>query len=383
MPHRHYAASQIPNLKNKKKILVYLFGSLGDSIVAIPALRAVRRHFQEAEIVLLQNFQTGNIVKASQVIPDELVDRYLSYNSHLGKIAKLSNFYRLWHMLRGEQFDAAVYLVISERTKKAVRRDRLFFRSCGIQQLYGFHAFSIEELYPVDADRHPAVTEQEAVRKLRRIAIDGVEFQPNRDLQLPLIKFSPPELGKIDEWLEPRRKRPFCPLIAIAPGTKGKANAWPLENFIRLGSLLMVEGNYEIIVVGGNAEREMGEQLTSAWNGGINSAGAFSIRESGALISKCHVHIGLDTGTTHLAAAAGTRCFVIFGERANPGHWYPLGNGHAVVYHPVECAGCRLQECPIPDHPCMTGISLESVWRNLRTFLNNSDSDSPVNIISV
>ena len=97
---------------NLQKVLVYLFGSLGDSIVAIPALRAVRRHFPDAEIVLLQNFASGNIVLASQVIPPNLVGRYLSYNSTAGRIEKAGGFYRLWSELRRERFDAAVYLVI-------------------------------------------------------------------------------------------------------------------------------------------------------------------------------------------------------------------------------------------------------------------------------
>ena len=92
--------------------MAYLFGSLGDSIVAIPALRAVRRRFPDAEIVLLQNFTAGNLVQASEVIPETLVDRHLSYNSGLGRIAGMANFFAVWLKLRGERFDAAVYLVI-------------------------------------------------------------------------------------------------------------------------------------------------------------------------------------------------------------------------------------------------------------------------------
>lgn len=372
-------------MKHNQKTLVYLFGSLGDSIVAIPALRAVRRHFPESEIVLLQNFQAGNIVKASQVISDDLVDRYLSYNSRLGRIWKLSNFYRLWRALRRERFDSAVYLVISERPAKAVLRDRLFFRSCGISKLFGFHPFSDKELYPIDADGRPAITEHEAVRKLRRLAVDGIEFSPEEDLRMPLLSFSESELEEIDQWLESRIQKPSRPLIALAPGCKTQANAWPLENFIQLGCRLMADENCEIIVVGGNAEREMGDQMIAAWGGGINSAGAFSVRESGALLSKCDFYIGLDTGTTHLAAVAGTRCFAIYGERNNPGHWFPLGSGHSVLFHSVQCAGCRLQDCPLPDHPCMNGISLESVWQNLKEFLdeNCSSENSKVQVISV
>lgn len=370
-------------LKQKQKILVYLFGSLGDSLVAIPALRALRRHYPNAEIVLLQNFLTQDIVKASQVIPDELVDRYLSYESGLGKFAKLLNFYRVWRVIRRERFDAAAYAVLSERPKKAVRRDRYFFRLCGISKLYGFHTFSDNELYPVDADGHPAMTKHEAVRKLRRLAADGIEISLEKDTQTPLLSFSPSELDQINQWLKQKRQKSDVPLIALAPGCKAPANAWPLENFIRLGNQLLESEGCEIIVVGGTAEYEIGKKMIAAWGEGINAAGAFSVRESGALLSTCSFHIGLDTGTTHLAAAAGTKCFVIFGERSNPGLWYPLGRGHTVLFHPVKCAGCRFQNCPLLDHPCMTGISFDSVWGNLKEFLDQDNENLPLRVISV
>jgi len=62
------------------------------------------------------------------------------------------------------------------------------------------------------------------------------------------------------------------------------------------------------------------------------------VRESGALLSLCDFHVGLDTGTTHLAAVVGTPCFALFHERDNPGQWFPSGSGHTIIHHPVECA---------------------------------------------
>ncbi|MEO7674874.1 MAG: glycosyltransferase family 9 protein, partial [Pyrinomonadaceae bacterium] len=223
----------------------------------------------------------------------------------------------------------------------------------------------------------------EAVRKLRRLEKDGIPFLPDEDLLMPMMTFAPAEIKKTVEWLASRRKDADASLIALAPGCKTSANAWPVESFIEIGSRLMAAKKCEIIVVGGEAEREMGDRMVERWGSGINSAGDFSVRESGALLSRCDIYIGLDTGTTHLAAVAGTRCFAIYGERNNPGHWFPLGNGHAVLFHPVKCAGCRLQDCPIPDHPCMTGITIDAVWHNLQEFLKRNPADSETRIISV
>ena len=372
--------------KKKEKILVYLFGSLGDTLVAIPALRAVRRNFPDCELSLLQNTQSGSIVTAAQVIPEELVDNYLSYKSYSVGFSKVFDYYRLRRELKKQKFRAVIYLVISERPASSVFRDKLFFRSCGISHLYGFHAFSEKEIYPLDSNQRPALTDNEAVRKLKRLKIDGINISREKDLQIPLLKFSENEISETRKWLAVRRRKPKSRLIAIAPGCKTEANMWSLENFIQIGNRLIADENCEIIVIGGKAEQSDGEKMISRWGEGLNAAGVLTVRQSGTLLSLCNFLIGLDTGTTHLAAAVGTRCLAIYGERNNPGHWYPLGCGHTLIYHPVKCAGCRLFVCPLPNHPCMKGITVDSVWRSWKQISISEKVEvdsSPIKTIKV
>lgn len=374
-----------PKITKKTKVLVYLFGSLGDTIVAIPALRAVRRNFPDAELIVLHDTQSAGIVRASQVIPDNLCDGYLSYENQTGKINKVSAFYRLWRKLRKERFEAVVYLVISERPARSVSRDKFFFRACGIRRLIGFHSFALGELYPVDIDGHPAMTTHEALRKLMRLKLDGIETAPE-DLRFPLLDFSQEEIQKIKNWLAARRKKNASRLIAIAPGCKSPANLWSLENFIELGRKLIEAENCELIVIGGKVEGKLGDQLIEAWGEGINAAGQFSVLDSGALLSLCDFYVGLNTGTTHLAAAVKTPCLGIYGEHNNPGQWYPYGDSHTVVYHPVKCAGCRVFVCPLENHPCMKGISVENVWQNLQKMIRRGESggqQSEIEVVSV
>ncbi|MDQ2745926.1 MAG: glycosyltransferase family 9 protein [Acidobacteriota bacterium] len=366
---KKHASQPPPHEPKVPKVLIYLFGSLGDTIVAIPALRAVRRHFRDAELTLLQNVpSSGNIVKASQVLSEDLVDGSLEYAGQPGRLNGLLDFYRLRREIRRGAFQTAVYLVISERPARSVARDKFFFRTCGITDFYGFHAFSQAELYPLDENGLPAMTDSEAVRKLKRLETDGIKSNA-ADFQNPWLTFSPAEIEKSKVWLADRRRQPNARLISIAPGCKTLANVWASENFIEIGQRLMALGGVELMVTGGRAEIEIAERMVAEWGAGIAAAGALSVRESGALLSLCDFHIGLDTGATHLAAAAGTRCFALYGERNNPGHWYPAGSGQTLVFHPVECAGCRLLACPLPDHPCMRGISVEAVWENLRKFM--------------
>lgn len=367
-----------PKNRVKKKILVYLFGSLGDNLVAIPTMRAVRRHFDDAEIVVLQNIQAAMPVRAEEVIPHELVDRYLTYTSDVHGFGKVLHLLGLWRQLRSEKFDAAVYAIISERPTSSVERDISFFRRCGIEELYGFHAFSPDELFPVDASGRATASPHEAERRLERIARDGIPAETD-DLATPLMFFSNDEIDEARDWLAGRRQKPEAKLIALAPGCKTKANQWPEDRFAELGHRLETDGNFEIVIVGGKTEREMSERLGF----GINAAGKFSVRQSGALLSLCDAYIGLDTGTTHLAAAVGTPCFSIYGERNNQGQWFPLGDSHLTLFHRVACAGCRHEICPLADHPCIRGIEVDKVWLYLQEFLATLRTKKPSRIIEV
>lgn len=373
-----------PSSPKKPKILLYLIGSLGDTLVAIPALRAVRRHFRDAELILLQNVHSGGIVQASQVLPEELIDGYLNYAGGTEKFGQASRFYNLWRELRRQKFQAAVYLVISERAARSVRRDRLFFRAAGIRQFFGFHSFSKEELYPRDAEGRPALTSSEAARKIKRLERDAVESLPE-DFSTPFLTFSAREIEEIKNRLNLSADKNSTRLISIAPGCKTPANAWSVDNFIEIGRRLLASENCELVVIGGKAEQAVGEKMIAAWGAGINTAGALSVRESGAMLSLCDFHIGLDTGTTHLAAVVGTSCFALFHGRDNPGHWFPMGGRHTILYHPVACAGCRHPVCPIPNHPCMQEITVEAVWNNLREFMKNlsKDATAPTSVIAV
>ena len=334
---------------------------------------------------MLQNFASGAVALASEVIPEGLVDRYLSYKTGIGRIGKLTEFYQLHRQLRRERFDAAAYLIMSERPEKHVLRDRLFFRSSGIKKLFGFHAIPAGELYPFETDGRPARSEHEAVFKLNRLGRDGVDWDAGVELGTPMIDPRPAELKDVDAWLAERRERPNVPLISIGPGCKQEVNAWALENFESLGEKILAELPCELIVIGGPSESDLGQKLVAAWGAGINAAGAFSVRQSAALLSRCAFHVGLDTGTTHLAAAVGTRCFAIFGGRNNPGLWFPLGKGHTVVQHAVPCAPCRSLTCAVPGHPCMAGLTVDSVWESLREFVHEGATgrSSEVSVIAL
>ena len=156
------------------------------------------------------------------------------------------------------------------------------------------------------------------------------------------------------------------------------------RKFVEIGRRLLVEGNCELLVVGG-----LGGVRTWQRDGFDLGCSELTRPVYSQFKSQrtCYHYAtfmwGLITGTTHLAAAVGTRCFAIYGERNNPGLWIPNGRGHRIIYHEVECAGCRLFECPLQEHPCMKNISIEAVWNQLREFVQVDYGESDTSAIAV
>jgi heptosyltransferase III len=366
----------------RKKVLIYLLGSLGDTLVAIPALRAVRRHFEDADFFLLHNVQAEHIVNSAQVLPDGMIDGFIQYRKGESKLGSMLALFHLRRDIRRHGFTAVVNLVDSERPAASVRRDEFFFKTCGIPSRVGFSIFSREELYPTDERGWPALTDHEAVRKLRRLERAGVQTRSN-DLELPYLHIPDEAKAEAIRFLTTRGVDDWPNLVTIAPSCKQKSNQWTPARFVELARFLRGKG-FQLVVLGGPADRENAASIASS-TGAIDAAGALSVLQSATIMSLARFHIGLDTGPTHLASAVGARCFVIYGQRVNPGQWYPLGSGHMLTAHPVPCGGCRHEVCPVPGHPCVVEISTQDVLTNLERFLAEVDAPprSTVTVINV
>ena len=374
-----------------RKILVFLQGTIGDTVVAVPALRALRRHYgMGASISLLHETHRHLASTPKAVLAGlGLVDEFIDYPCEAALWAKASASLELALQLLHKGFDVVYYLIASERTARQIQRDNLFFRLCGIRQRHGFRGFDDERLRPLSASGQLGRVQQESVLLLSVIAAAGVDVAVESSLQPPL--FTLPESAKVEaeNWL---RQRPAGvvakTLIAIAPGAKKSACLWPLDRFAAVGKALVQNWGATLIVVGGPAERDAGIALNEAWNGGLNACGQLSVLGTAALLERCNLLVGLDTGTTHLAAAVGTPCVALYAAQDWPGRWEPIGNQHTVLRRSVICAGCRLKVCTTAGHPCMMGISVEEVLaaisNHIKTrFTPNSgqhrdESNSPV-----
>jgi ADP-heptose:LPS heptosyltransferase len=350
-----------------RKILIYCIGSLGDTIVTIPALRAVRKRYPDGRIYLLYDRQVDSRVTPEEVLAESgLVDEYFFYQAAKTLSEKIFIFTRLCRVLRGLDIQTVVYLAPSVRSVWQVHRDKFFLRVlCGIKNTVGFIVFSNNKRVPVDAEGRPTKLPHEASYRLQRLGIAETQPDVSEFFSVPLIKVQSKERMFVQNWLVQNRKYPNRPLIAICPGAKQSAKLWPIQRFEEIGKYLISLHKFELVILGAQNERRTGQNLVERWREGLNLAGILSIVQSAALLSQCSLAITLDSGPMHLAAAVGTKVFSIFAYRERPGLWDPLGKGHTVLRYEVPCACCHADRCPIAGHPCMERITAEDVKSRL------------------
>jgi ADP-heptose:LPS heptosyltransferase len=86
-------------------------------------------------------------------------------------------------------------------------------------------------------------------------------------------------------------------------------------------------------------------------------------------LQRCLAYVGNDAGTMHLAGMVGIPCVGLFSARDYPGQWEPYGEGHVILRHETECAGCMRTVCPY-DNRCLDLISVDEAERAVNSIVS-------------
>jgi lipopolysaccharide heptosyltransferase II len=157
--------------------------------------------------------------------------------------------------------------------------------------------------------------------------------------------------------------------IGLCPGAEyGPAKRWLPERFAEAVAKITAQSSAQWILLGTKRDAAIGEQIAAAIGDHCaNRIGQTTLEELIAELRRCSLLLTNDTGTMHLAALLGVPVVAIFGS-TEPRLTGPLGNGHVVLRHHVECSPCFLRECPI-DFRCMKAVSADEVARAVLSIL--------------
>jgi heptosyltransferase-3 len=341
------------NPYNVNRVLIYRLGSLGDTVVALPAIHLVVRAFPNARRLMLTNFPVHAKAPAASAILGEsgLVHGYINYPVGTRNVLELT---RLWWSIRRFHPEILVYLA-KPRGVKTVLRDERFFRVCGVKRVIGLPLGDCAINLQVSQN----LWESEAARLARNVSELGsinLNDRSSWDLRLTML-----EEARAKDALAATNGQP---VIACGPGTKMQAKDWGVGNWCALMTKLYERfSGYSLVLVGAKEDREMSDRVAAAWRGkSVNLCGEISPRETAAVLRGAKLFLGPDSGPMHFAANAGVPCVIAFAARTKPGIWFPQGNGHCVLYRQVDCSGCNLETCIEQRKKCLTSITVEEMF---------------------
>ena len=293
-----------------KNILVIHFGQLGDVVLALPAMRAIRERFPFANITALTGKVSGEIVRlsgfADQVIAVDRVE--LRDGPKLRSIAKIISLTR---DLRRRALDLVIDLHSLKETNILAWLTRATYRLLANRGNRSYHSLGNFEPPPPAEDRSMHLS-RTYMRVLTPLGLDN-------GADPVLIS---PQQGDVEFVRQHFLKETHGPLACFFPGAGNPSRQWPLVRFAQLASRLQSDG-YMPVVFLGPEEKEMRETVASSFPRGALIIDGLSIPQFIAVASEVDIFVTNDTGPMHLAALAGTPILLVIDSRA-PLTYLPL-----------------------------------------------------------
>lgn len=340
-----------------RRVLVRAPNWLGDAVLALPSIAAVRRRYPEAHLTVAGPAAVAAVFReTTDARPDHVIELPAKHRD----IVKV---------IRDGRFDLGVLMPNSFQSAWDLRR-------AGVPERWG---------YPTSG-RRMLLTKRAAPKKARELShhadyfralVAGLGFEVgNED---PKIATSLATRGKTDALLAQLKVPATATLIGLAPGAAyGEAKQWPPDRAAALAAKLVRGRDATCVVVGAVHDRPAARAIETWLRANapdavarvVDLTGKTSVSGLIGVTERCRAFVSNDSGAMHVAAAMGRPVVAIFGptdERSTR----PVGPRHTVLTANVFCRPCMLRDCPI-DHRCMKRIDVDRVFDAVSAAMTTS-----------
>jgi heptosyltransferase-2 len=316
-------------------ILIRATNWVGDAVMCLPALRAIRTRFPRAHVAILAKPAVADLYAR-----ESCADEVIRFTGTLRPVAR---------DLRSRNFDCAILLQNAFEAAWIAWLAR-------IPNRIGYDRDSRRLLLtrPVPVPQRGEIPRHERFYYLELLRRSGlIESLP----ESPMIRleYTPTAPARI---------------VGISPGAAyGNAKRWLPERFAEAAGKLANARGASIALFGSASERSACERIAALLNGQsvVNHAGQTTLAQFIDLAAKCELFLTNDSGAMHIASALGVPTVAIFGATDDLATG-PTGPKARVVRQVVECSPCLLRECPI-DHRCMQRVSADRVVKEALALL--------------
>ena len=316
-----------------RKILVIDFGQLGDVVMSLPSLRAIRERFTRAHVTVAVGKPAGEIVGmcgyADALIE---VDRVALRDGF--KPLSVVRILQVARDVRDRQFDFVIDLHSFAETNLlgffSGAPARLFSRRRG--RSLDFLA-NFKPAPPMEANNRERHQVDRYLDVLQPLGISGVD-------RVPRLRIVREDDRELDRLLRKFKADSGMPLVGLFPGAGHESRRWPLDRFAELADSLARNDAVRPIVFAGPEERALIAQMRSIFPSSAIVLDQLSIRQLASAQARLAVFVSNDTGPLHIAAAVGAPIVLLLDGRA-PESYIPLNESKRVIY------GAAISEIPV------------------------------------
>jgi heptosyltransferase-3 len=325
-------------MQKARRILAVKLKKLGDVVLTVPALRAVRETCPDAHLAVLVNSGTESVLEDLDWIDEVLVfDRSSKQGSLLRRAARQMKFLM---GIRRRRFDLVIQLTKGDRGAVVAFLSGAPFRAGVDPEGRGFTGKRMLFTHLTSAPHWQAHAVEYNLSIVRELGMDTA----NRDLE---IVFSQEDVDAVDRLLAEAGVNSQAPLVHVHPACSWLFNCWTVDGMARLIDHLQAERGCKVVVTCGPAPRERQrceEILARSQTEPVSLVGRTTLKQLAALSGKAKLFVSGDTAPMHIAAAVGTPVVAIFGP-AGPFNTGPWGPFHRVITKGYECQPCGRDGC--------------------------------------
>jgi len=312
---------------NPRNILVINFGQLGDVVLSLPALRAIRERFPHAKVTVAVGKSAAEVVELSSCADATLVVDRVALRDGFTPVS-LVKIFNLVREVRRRKFDFVIDLHSLSETNV------LGFLSGAPKRLFARrHGRSLEYLSnfrpnpPAEKEGHKRHRVDCYLDVLKPLGVEKAERQPR-------LSTRSADDREVEKILRKAKADAGSPLIGLFPGAGHPSRCWPIERFADLADFLVRNDQVRVVVFYGPEERAAVSQMRRLFPSFAVIVGNLTIAQLAAAQARLAAFVSNDTGPMHIASAVGTPVVLLLDKRA-PDTYLPLGDNHRVIYNNI------------------------------------------------